>query len=203
MTPSPDDIKLIQSRLNVAADGLWGPRTRKALFEALGIADAPPTPPGSLLSPSPACIKFIQQFEGYKRDLHDGRVQAYPDPATGGAPWTIGWGTTGPDVRKGTIWTRGQAEQRFRAHVEEFAAGVRKLIGNAPTNQHQFDALVSFAYNLGEGNLAGSTLLKLHKAGDYAGAAGQFSKWVKAAGRVLPGLLRRRAAEAAMYRGGP
>jgi GH24 family phage-related lysozyme (muramidase) len=76
---------------------------------------------------------------------------------------------------------------------------VAGAIGAAPTSQHQFDAMVSFAYNIGVANLAGSTLLKLHKAGDFAGAQQQFGRWNKAAGKVLPGLTRRRAAEAALY----
>jgi GH24 family phage-related lysozyme (muramidase) len=83
--------------------------------------------------------------------------------------------------------------------VTAFAAHVAALIGSAPTTQHQFDAMVDFAYNLGIGNLASSTLLKKYKAGDYAGAALEFGKWNKAAGRVLPGLTKRRAAEAAYY----
>lgn len=194
---NPDDIKRLQTRLGVAADGLWGPRTRKALFEALGIAEEVV----GVLRPSPAGLKLIQEFEGFARALPEDRVEAYPDPGTGGAPWTIGWGTTGPDVHRGTVWTKAKAEERFAAHVEEFAAGVRKALGSAPASQNQFDALVSLAYNVGLGNLAGSTLLKKHKAGDYQGAAAEFAKWNKAAGKVMTGLTRRRAAEAAMYRG--
>ena len=71
----------------------------------------------------------------------------------------------------------------------------------APTTQGQFNALCSLAYNIGTGNLAGSTLLRLHKAKDYEGAANQFGKWNKAAGKVMAGLTRRRAAEAKMSRG--
>ena len=73
------------------------------------------------------------------------------------------------------------------------------LIGDAKTTQHQFDALVSFAYNLGADNLKTSTLLRKHNAGDHAGAAAEFGKWNKAKGQVMKGLTRRRAAEAALY----
>jgi lysozyme len=151
------------------------------------------------MTPSPDCLKLIQEFEGCATRRPDGTLEAYPDPGSGGDPWTIGWGTTGPDVRKGVVWTQQQCDDRFAAHVEEFAAKVSSLIGATPTTQHQFDAMVSFAYNLGPGNLASSTLLKKHKAGDAKGAAEEFAKWVKAAGKVLPGLVRRRAAEAALY----
>lgn len=192
------DIKRLQAHIGIAQDGVWGPKTRAAVFAALGIRDEPEASPGSL-EPGPDCTKLIQAFEGCHKKRSDGRFDAYPDPGSGGDPWTIGWGATGPDVRKGVVWTQEQCDDRFTAHVAQFAAGVRRLLGNAATTQHQFDALVSFAYNVGEGNLGSSTLLKLHKAGDYSGAAAQFARWNKAAGWVLPGLTRRRAAEAALY----
>lgn len=146
------------------------------------------------LAPSPACLNLIKQFEGCK-------LIAYPDPGSGGDPWTIGWGSTGPDIRKGTVWTQAQADTRFAEHVAQFGRSVEQLLGGAATSQCQFDALVSLAYNIGTGNLSSSTLLKKHKAGDYAGAAAEFARWNKASGKVMAGLTRRRAAEAALYRG--
>lgn len=151
------------------------------------------------MTPSNACVKLIQQFEGCAKKRPDGKFAAYPDPGTGGDPWTIGWGSTGPDIKPGTVWTQQQCDDRFNAHLQEFAQGVASAIGSAATTQQQFDAMVSFAYNVGLGNLKSSTLLKLHKAGNYKGAAAEFAKWNKAAGKVLPGLTRRRAAEAALY----
>lgn len=172
---------------------------------------------------SPRCKALIAQYEGYAERLPDGRCRAYPDPASPmgrgdypkngpdvskGAPWTIGFGATGPGITRGTVWTLAQAERAFDRHIAEFSAGVSRLIGSAPTTQAQFDALVSFAYNVGldidqdtraEG-LGDSTLLRKHLAGDYEGAAREFGKWNKAAGRVIPGLTKRRAAEAALYR---
>lgn len=144
---------------------------------------------------------LIQQSEGCEKRRTDGRLDAYPDPGTGGDPWTIGWGSTGPGIRKGTIWTQAQADERFEADVQAFAARVDALLGNDPTTPGQFSAMVSLAYNIGLGNFAGSTLLKLHRAEDFVGAASQFARWNKAAGKVLPGLSRRRAAEADLYRG--
>ncbi len=151
------------------------------------------------MEPSAECIRLIQSFEGCARKQPDGSLAAYPDPGTGGDPWTIGWGTTGPDVGKGAVWTRQQCDDRFQADLGRFAQKVAAAIGGAPTTQHQFDAMVSFAYNLGIGNLQASTLLRKHKAGDFAGAAAQFAVWNKAAGKVMAGLTRRRAAEAALY----
>ncbi|MDP5280216.1 lysozyme [Sphingomonas sp. DG1-23] len=151
------------------------------------------------MTPGPACIALIQQFEGCAKKQADGSFAAYPDPGTGGDPWTIGWGTTGADVKQGVVWTQQQCDDRLTADMTSFAAKVAAVLGTAQTSQHQFDALVSFAYNVGVGNLSSSTLLKLHKAGDFAGAAQQFGRWNKAAGKVLPGLTRRRAAEAALY----
>jgi GH24 family phage-related lysozyme (muramidase) len=151
------------------------------------------------MTPSPDCLKLIQEFEGCAKKQPGGSFEAYPDPGSGGDPWTIGWGTTGPDVKKGVVWTQQQCDDRFAAHVEEFAGKVSTILGDAPTTQNQFDAMVSFAYNLGPGNLASSTLLKKHKARDFIGAAAEFAKWNKAAGKVMAGLTRRRAAEAALY----
>jgi len=153
------------------------------------------------MQPSQACAKLIQQFEGCAKKRPDGTFEAYPDPGTGGDPWTIGWGSTGPNIKKGTVWTQQQCDDRFNEHLAEFARGVEKALGGAKTTQAQFDAMVSFAYNVGLGNLNSSTLLKKHKAGDYKGAAAEFARWNKAAGKVLPGLTRRRAAESALYSG--
>ena len=151
------------------------------------------------MTPGEACTKIIQQFEGCAKRRPDGSFEAYPDPGTGGDPWTIGWGSTGADIKPGVVWSQAQCDARFGEHLAEFGQGVAAAIGNAPTTQHQFDAMVSFAYNVGVANLRASTLLKKHIAGDYAGAAAEFAKWNKAAGKVLPGLTRRRAAEAALY----
>lgn len=151
------------------------------------------------MTPSTNCFALIQQFEGCARKQSDGSYIAYPDPGTGGDPWTIGWGSTGPDIKPGVVWTQAQCDERFDGDVTKFAAQVSNAIGTAATNQNQFDAMVSFAYNVGIGNLTSSTLLKKHKAGDYPGAQAEFAKWNKAGGKVLQGLVNRRAAEAARY----
>jgi GH24 family phage-related lysozyme (muramidase) len=81
--------------------------------------------------------------------------------------------------------------------MQRYADAVSRAIGNAPTNQNQFDALVSFHYNTGA--IATATLTKKHKAGDYEGAEAEFARWNKNAGKVMKGLVRRRTAEAALY----
>ena len=138
-----------------------------------------------------AGVRLVQEFEGCK-------LEAYPDPGTGGEPWTIGFGSTGPDIGPGTVWTQEEADARFVDDLTKFGDGVDRLV-RVPLTDNQFAALVSFAYNVGLGALAGSTLLRKLNAGDYQGAADQLPRWNKAAGRVLPGLVRRRAAERELF----
>ena len=140
---------------------------------------------------SKAGLDLIKQFEGLY-------LQAYRCPA--GVP-TIGYGHTA-GVAMGQTITQQQADDYLRRDVRQFERAVSRLV-RVPLTQGQFDALVSFAFNLGEGALAQSTLLRLLNAGDYAGAAAQFDRWNKAGGRVLPGLVRRRAAERALFEAHP
>ena len=144
---------------------------------------------------------LIKPFEGYARRLPDGCCAAYPDPGTRGDPWTIGYGSTGAGIGPDTVWTREQAESALTDHVAYFVSGVLRL---SPVLSGAADrrlaAIISFAYNCGLGNYRISTLKKRVDAEDWDGAATEIVKWNKAAGRVLPGLTRRRTAEAAMLR---
>jgi len=146
------------------------------------------------MTPSKACADLVKSFEGCV-------LKAYPDPGSGGDPWTIGVGATGPGISKGVVWTQQQADDRLMADLARFGRGVWNAIGEKETTQNRFDALVSFAFNVGLGNLLSSTLLRKHVSGDYEGAAEQFGRWSKANGKTMKGLTRRRAAEAALYRG--
>lgn len=148
----------------------------------------------------PDGVALIKRFEGCAKKRRDGRVEAYPDPATGGAPWTIGWGATGPGIAKGTVWTQDACDARLEADLERYASQVAKVLAGSSTSQRQFDAMVSFHYNTGA--IGRATLTRKHKAGDFAGAAREFDRWVYAGGRVMKGLARRRAAEAELYRSG-
>ncbi|WP_234036088.1 lysozyme [Porphyrobacter sp. YT40] len=152
---------------------------------------------------SPAGIALIKRFEGCARLRSDRLVEAYPDPASGGEPWTIGWGATGRDgfhggrIGPGTCWTQAQCDERLAEDLARYSAEVAAALGTAPTSQNQFDALVSFHYNTGA--IARATLTRKHIAGDHEGAAREFARWNRAAGRVLKGLVNRRAAEAELY----
>ncbi|MEA1617510.1 lysozyme [Erythrobacter sp. T5W1-R] len=151
----------------------------------------------------PRGIALIKRFEGCARIRADGLIEAYPDPGSGGEPWTIGWGATGADHGHGgrigpdTVWTQAQCDERLARDLRRYASEVAQALKGAPATQGQFDALVSFHYNTGA--IARATLTKKHIARDYAGAAAEFARWNKAGGRVLRGLTRRRAAEAALY----
>ena len=160
-------------------------------------AHAESAPAASIRSVGPRGIALIKRFEGCARRRADGLFEAYPDPATGGAPWTIGWGATGPEVCPGLAWTQAQCDSRLARDLERYARDVSRAIGAAAVTQSQFDALVSFHYNTGA--IAKATLTKLHIAGRFAEAAAEFGKWINAGGKRLPGLVRRRKAEAALY----
>lgn len=136
-------------------------------------------------------LALIREFEGL-------RLTAYQDAV---GVWTIGYGTT-RGVEKGQRITEAQAEELLREDVARFEPEVLRLV-KVPLSQPQFDALVSFTYNLGSKNLGSSTLLRVLNAGDYKGAAGQFERWNKAGGKVLAGLTRRRSAERKLFESSP
>lgn len=142
------------------------------------------------LYPSAQAFALIREFEGL-------RLKAYPDPGSGGAPWTIGYGHTGPEVRAGMSIALREAEEMLALDVKEAAKQVRSLTKESETTQQQFDALVSFEFNTGK--LHRSTLLQKHLAGERDAAARELHRWIYGSGRKLPGLVRRRAAEAALY----
>jgi lysozyme len=168
---------------------------RRGLFyDNLQEADPMPT-----LAPGSAGKALIKHFEGCAKKQPDGTFAAYPDPATGGDPWTIGWGATGADIVKDLVWTQAQCDKRFETDIALFAKRLAGLLTTGTTGKHQFDALLGFAYNVGVTNLRGSTLLRRHLAGETAAAKAEFHKWNKAAGKVMTGLTKRRAAEAELY----
>ena len=167
-------------------------------LDAMGVRPDDPAPPPRAIGP--AGIMLIKRFEGCARRLSDGRIAAYPDPGTGGAPWTIGWGATGGGIGPGTVWTQAECDERLRTDLVRYATQVAEALGDAWTNQAQFDALVSFHYNTGA--IRRATLTRRHVAGDHDAARAEFARWNRAGGRVLAGLTRRRAAEAALYGGG-
>jgi lysozyme len=140
-------------------------------------------------------LALIKQHEGLV--LH-----AYKDPI---GVLTIGYGHTSmagpPKVYAGQTITKAEAGRILRQDVDKFSAGVLELLEGVDLTQGQFDALVSLAFNVGLGNFQGSTLRKKLLRGDYLGAANEFPKWRKAGGNVLPGLVKRRAQEKALFLG--
>ena len=139
------------------------------------------------MSPSDKALDLIRQFEGL-------RLAAYKCPA--GVP-TIGYGTI-RGVKMGMTVTKDEAEKLLQADVTPFSDRINKLV-KVKLNQNQFDALVSFVYNVGSGAFADSTMLKLINQNLLDDAANQFIRWNRANGEVLPGLTRRRMAERDLF----
>jgi GH24 family phage-related lysozyme (muramidase) len=173
------------------------------LWRAAGspAAPEPPTwaPPEAWLAPAE---KIIKEFEGC-------RLKAYPDPASGGAPWTIGYGTTrysgGGPVRKGDTITQSQAEEYLRTSLLDlYAPSVFHLIPSAKNwNASQVAATLSLGYNIGLGALEDSTLRRRMNAGESPVTvfSEEAPRWNKADGKVLEGLVRRRNAEVELFVG--
>lgn len=142
---------------------------------------------------------LVKPFEGCAKVLPDKMVKAYPDPGTKGHPWTIGYGSTGPNVNQDTVWTMARCEQELDHHLTYFTTNVLKMSPSLlKATPNQLAAVISWAYNCGLGNYRISTFKKRIDAGNWVGAREECVKWNKAAGRVLPGLTRRRLAEASM-----
>lgn len=137
-------------------------------------------------------IALIKQFEGCK-------LTAYQDSV---GVWTIGYGWTQPvdgkPIRAGMTIKQETAERLLKTGLVSYESDVSRLVKVGVT-QGQFDALVSFTYNLGARSLSTSTLLRKLNSGDYAGAADEFMRWNKAGGKLLNGLTRRREAERALF----
>ncbi len=119
------------------------------------------------------------------------RLEAYQDVA---GVWTVGYGHTGPDVHRGVVWTQAQADAALAADVAWAVSAVQTKVRVA-LHQHEFDALVSFVYNVGAAAFASSTLLRVLNQADFYAAAAQFSVWHQAGGKFSPGLLARRTRE--------
>lgn len=156
-------------------------------------------------------LTLIKSFESIPDgDPQTVNIDPYLDPV---GIWTIGWGhaiavggaylrgkanrKAAQDLYPGGI-TLEQAETLLRGDVLDTCRDVEALVDVALTD-NQFAALVSFTFNLGRGNLSKSTLLRKLNAGDYAGAAAEFHKWNRGEGKVLQGLVRRRAAESELF----
>lgn len=142
------------------------------------------------MTPSNNCIDMVKHFEGF-------RALAYLCPAN---VWTIGYGRT-KNVKDGDITSMPQATRDLEEELIEFSEQVLSVV-DVELSQNEFDALTSWTYNLGVGNLQSSTLLKKLNAGDKASVPSEMLRWNKAAGKVLAGLTTRRQAEADLWEKG-
>ena len=151
-----------------------------------------PLPPlsGVVMALSAQGLELIRQLEGC-------RLAAYPDPGSGGAPWTVGYGHTGAEVTPGLVISQAQADAWLRADVAEAEAMVDQLLAGAALSSWQREALVSFCFNVGAGALADSSLRRRLLAGEEAEVvlSAELPRWVNGAEGPLAGLVRRRQLE--------
>ena len=140
----------------------------------------------------PKGIALIKEFEGLE-------LTAYLCPAK---VWTVAHGHTSaagaPKVFPGMKVTAAEAEEILKRDLGKYEAAVNSMV-NVPLTQEQFDCLVSWCYNVGPGNFAGSTLLRKLSSGDYASVPAELNKWTRAGKAILSGLVRRRKAEGALW----
>ena len=134
-------------------------------------------------------LALIKKFEGCE-------LEAYQCSA---GVWTIGYGHT-KEVQKGDVWSQSHAEHMLEVELHEYESYINEYVTVA-LSQNQFDALVSWVYNLGPANLKVSTMLKVLNKGQYEEVPAQMKRWNKAGGKVLEGLIRRREAEACLFKG--
>ena len=137
-------------------------------------------------------MQYSKQGLALTEGFESCRLTAYQDVK---GVWTIGYGHTGPEVVAGLVWTQDQADTALVCDIQSAVNTVNRLV-TSPMTQGVFDSLVDFVFNVGSGNFAGSTLLKLLNSGDTESAAQQFERWDYAGGVQIAGLLRRREAEA-------
>jgi lysozyme len=144
-----------------------------------------------------ALIDFVKLREGRATDNHDGTVTAYWDVA--GQVYTIGYGTTGPDIVQGLVWTYAQCDAALLAKLTQAR---QELLALTPSSvvwpAGAQDALTDFVYNEGSGNYQGSTVRKCVDNGDWDGVRRHLLDWEFAGGKRLGGLVTRREGEAAM-----
>lgn len=180
--------------------------------------------PANTTEASALLFDFVGEHEGlHRKKPGDLLIHSYADPASpmgralqaaglwnaylyrgyepvakytqlSGAPWTIGYGSTGKDIGPDTAWTLAQVKSRYQTQSAQFMGQVDDAV-TVPISSMQLAMLTSLAYNIGITAFKNSTLLRKLNAGDYMGAAEEFPRWNKAQGKVMPGLVTRRAAE--------
>ena len=138
---------------------------------------------------------LIHRWEGCQ-------LKAYPDPASGGTPWTIGYGATGPTIKDGTVWTKQQADINLALRLCSMFANIQPYIPTGATD-NQIGACISLCYNIGMHAFLHSTLMRMwNDEDDIHDVADQFSRWNMANGKVIEGLTNRRMDEQRVFLGG-
>jgi GH24 family phage-related lysozyme (muramidase) len=196
ITKSPSSTNPQEQVVNITGMEAWFNRSDSPKGMTVSMGTGAPEPeqwvPPQSGQINQAGLDLIKHFEGL-------RTTAYKDPV---GIWTIGYGHTSmagpPPVYEGMTITTAEAEIILKQDLDIFERGVTDAL-TITTNENQFSAMVSFSFNVGLRAYRNSTLLKKHNAGDFAGAANEFPRWVYADGQVLPGLVRRREAERALY----
>lgn len=145
---------------------------------------------------APLAVDLLKKLEGC-------RLKAYPDPASGGKPWTIGYGATGEDsngneIGPSTVWTQSRADAELRSAANKLCGRIVNRL-ERPVKPCQLAAMVCLAYNIGFASWENSTVRRLFNAGDEQGAGNAFRMWNKAAGQVNVGLTNRRETERAVF----
>ncbi len=152
----------------------------------------------SYCDPASPMGREIQRLGQWNAYLYRGWEPPAEVKRLSGAPWTIGYGSTGTNIGPDTVWTVAQVGARYEAQSADFMRLVDEAV-TVPVSPMQLAMLTSLAYNAGIGAFRSSTLLRLLNSGDYVSAAEQFPRWNKAQGKVMPGLVKRRAAERANF----
>ncbi len=142
------------------------------------------------MSITPAGLQLLKTWEGC-------RLSTYPDPASGGDPWSIGYGHTGPEVHAGLVITQQQADAWLLSDAAVAAKAIDRLVGSVAMSPRERDALISFCFNVGAGAVEGSTLRRRLLAGEQVGKilAEELPRWCHGPQGPVEGLRRRRAAE--------
>lgn len=142
-------------------------------------------------------MRASSKAEDIIKRFEECRLKAYKCPA---GVWTIGWGTTGKGIKEGLVITQPTADNMLKAHIMDLSLELTDIFGKK-LEQNEFDAIVSFVYNIGMGAFRKSTMCHLLLEGKTAEASKEFERWVYASGKKLPGLVKRREAEKDLFLG--
>lgn len=156
---------------------------------------------GKNMKPSAGCRALLKRFEGKSNKAYRVEYVCHGKTTYDCAFYTIGYGHCGPDVKPDDWWSDSKCEEVLQKDLEKFSESLNKILdeNHITLTQNQFDALLSFTYNIGIGNFQRSTMFKKLVDGDIAGAVVQFNRWVYDGGVVRKGLVERRKQERTLF----